>query len=179
MKYLRFEPLLLLGLIWCFFIANLLLPIELRNFGIRPRDLMGLVGIVFSPLLHSGWQHILANSLPLLVLASLLRLQGKKPFWQVTIFIVLLGGVLVWSLSGAGVVVGASGLIFGYWAFLLTHGFMTQSLKSILIAIVVLFLYGTLFFSLFSFAPHVSWIAHAAGALAGCLAAVYLKPSSR
>ena len=100
-----------------------------------------MIGILTSPLLHGGLLHILSNSLPLLVLSTLLRWHGSFVFWVVTIVIMILGGLGTWLVSSAPVV-GASGMIFGYWAFLIIYGFLCRSFRSLFISLLVLVFYG-------------------------------------
>ena len=174
-KYISYEPFLLLTLIWVVFIVDFLLPIKIVHFGIQPRSLSGLFGILTSPFIHGSFFHIMSNSLPLLILGAIVRIHGPKLFWSLTLFVILLGGFITWIFSSSGYVVGASGLIFGYWSFLIVHGFIHRSLVSLAISLIVIVFYGTMFFSLFKFYPHISWAGHFAGALSGFIAARTMK----
>tara|TARA_B100000809_G_scaffold246528_2_gene274600 strand:+ start:4301 stop:4909 length:609 start_codon:yes stop_codon:yes gene_type:complete len=179
----------LLGLMWVVYAVDLLLPINLTQFGIGPREVSGLPGIVMAPLIHAGLGHILANSLPFLVLGCILQMHGRAVFWQATIIIVLASGLCVWLFSGAGRVVGVSGVIFGYWAFLMAYACFVfsassvavfwRSCKSLLLGIIVLIFYGTMLFSFFDMRTHISWSGHFFGAVAGVLAAFILAGSAK
>ena len=169
----KFEPLNLLVIIWCVFFINFLLPINLNQFGISPRTIEGLAGILFMPFLHKDLIHLVSNSLPLVLLASLIRWYGKKVFWYSTLFISGFSGMTIWLLSPPGLTIGASGLVFGYWSFLITLGFSTRSFKTIGISLLVIITYGSLIFSFFRFSTNISWIAHFSGAVAGFLLAFY------
>ena len=174
-KYISYEPFLLLILIWVVFVIDLVLPIRIVHFGIQPRSVEGLFGILTSTFIHASFFHIMSNSLPLLILGVIVRIHGSKLFWSLTLFIILLGGFITWLFSSSGYVVGASGLIFGYWSFLIVHGFIRRSFVSLVVSVVVIVFYGTMFFSLFKFYPHISWAGHFAGALSGLIAARAVK----
>lgn len=178
-KYISYEPLLLLGIIWAVYLIDFILPGSLVTFGIQPRTISGLFGIVTSPFIHGSFYHIVSNSLPLLILGSVVRIHGVSLFWSLTIFTILVGGIITWLASSSGYVVGASGLIFGYWSFLIVYGFMKRSLISLLTSVFVIIFYGTLFFSLFKFYPHISWIGHFAGAFSGFIMATKFIKSEK
>ena len=173
---------------WVGMLVAIMLVVQLMNtltlgglsqFGILPRTVQGLLGIPIAPLIHHGWIHLLSNLIPFVVLMLLVAQLGKTILWQSTLGIVFLGGLGVWLLGGAGVHAGSSGLIFGYWSFLLAYSWFNRSFKSILIAVVVLLVYGGLFFSFLSFRPHISWASHLYGALAGVVMAWWLGKSVR
>lgn len=138
--------------------------------GIEPRELDGLDGILFSPLLHAGWAHLVANTLPLLLFGFLAMAGGIGQFVAVTALIWLLGGAVTW-LTGSGLTVGASGVIFGWLAFLLVRGFFARSGRQIVLAVVLFAVYGGVLLGVLPGTPGVSWQAHLFGALAGVLAA--------
>lgn len=177
-RWLRVEPLLLLLLMWLIFIFDLILPINITELGIRPRHLLAIPGVMAAPFLHGNFGHIMANTIPFFILASLLRLQGQKVFWLVTLFIGIISGLVVWCFSTADLVVGASAVVFGYWGYLLGYALFKRSLLSILVALVVLFFYGGMYLSFFEFRVGVSWLGHFSGAVAGVVAARYLAQIS-
>lgn len=152
-------------------LANSVTAGWISQFGIRPRHIGGLIGIPLAPLIHHGWFHLLSNLIPLAVLMLLVAQMGSRILWQVSLGIVLVGGAAVWLFASPGVHAGASGLVFGYWGFLLAYAWFDRNLKSLLIALVVVFLYGGLVFSFVSMRPHVSWASHFFGAAAGVLMA--------
>ncbi|KTB77521.1 rhomboid family intramembrane serine protease [Pseudomonas syringae pv. syringae] len=143
---------------------------SLLQFGIMPRSLTGLRGIVFAPFLHGSIQHLLSNLLPFIVLSWLVATEGVRRYAWVAGLVCLLGGLLVWSFGRSNIHVGASGLIFGLWAYLLARAWYQRSIASVLIALLVLAAYSGL---VFGFVPvaGVSFESHIAGALAGvCVA---------
>lgn len=171
--------LVLLALMWAVELVDLLTPLSLDRFGIRPRDTDHLVGVVLSPFLHLGLGHLLANTLSLLVLGSLLALTTRH-LWLVTSGVVLLGGAGVWLVGGAGTVhIGASGVVYGYAAFLVAYGVAARHLGQALVGLVVVALYGSLLWGVLPVRAGVSWQAHLFGALAGVALAVWVGRRDR
>ncbi|HYN57471.1 MAG TPA: rhomboid family intramembrane serine protease, partial [Motilibacterales bacterium] len=108
-------PLLLLAAMWVLEMIDVVLRGRLDNGGIEPRESDGLFGILFAPLLHGGFDHLLSNTIPLLVLGTLVAASGRARFWKVTGVVILLGGLGTWLIAPANTVtIGASGLVFGY-----------------------------------------------------------------
>ncbi|HHJ20164.1 MAG TPA: rhomboid family intramembrane serine protease [Gammaproteobacteria bacterium] len=165
----------LVAFMWLLQVAQMLLPGDLSHFGILPRHLSGLIGIPLAPWIHHGWMHLISNSIPFLVLGTLLQYSSKGNFWDITIILAVVGGLGTWLLGSAGYHAGASGLIFSYWAYLLADAYYSRSIKSALIAVVVFLLYGGLVFSLLDFRPQISWVGHASGMVAGVLVARYVS----
>jgi membrane associated rhomboid family serine protease len=169
----------LLALLWGVQVINFLSGQRLSRWGIVPRTASGLVGIVLAPLLHNGFGHLLANTIPLLVLSILLLSFGGQTFITVSIFISLLGGLVVWLLASRGAHVGASGLIFGQFGYLLTYGLLAQTVWAITVAMIVALLYGGFIgnvFPKFKRYKRVSWESHLSGLLAGFAAAYWAIP---
>lgn len=192
MKRLELEPTLLrqlkisaywiLGfviLIWVLALANLLLGQRLSAFGIYPRTIQGLPGIIFYPFLHNGIGHVLMNTIPFIILGSLVMLQGPRVFLKVTVFITLLSGAAIWLFARSGQHLGASVLIFGYFGFLVAAGWYQRNVISILIAVITLFLYGSILWGVLPTSARVSWEGHLFGLLAGILAARLLLGKDR
>ena len=172
-------PLLLLFFMWALELLDLLLSGRLDSAGIEPRETQGLLGIVFAPLLHGGFNHLLSNTIPLLVLGTLVAASGRGIFWRVTTIVVLLGGFGTWLIAPADTItIGASGLVFGYLGYLLVAGIRTRHWRDLLIGALVLIVYGTLLLGAlpWTVADNVSWQGHLTGALAGGLAAWWVAP---
>ncbi|WP_127783552.1 rhomboid family intramembrane serine protease [Rhodococcus sp. X156] len=146
---------------------------ELTDDGIEPRAVSGLDGILWAPLLHADFGHLQSNTVPLLVLGfAVLVLAGLLRFVLVSAIIWLVSGVGVWLFGEPDtVVVGASGLVFGYLAYLIVSGIFTRSLLQLAVGVVVLVLYGSLLWGVFPGAPGVSWQGHLFGAVGGVVAA--------
>jgi membrane associated rhomboid family serine protease len=150
-----------------------------RDGGIRPLALDGLDGVLWSPLLHDDFGHLMANTLPFLVFGFLAMAGGIRQFAVVTAVIWVLGGLGVWLTGGGGYHIGASGLIFGWLVFLLTRGFFARSGLQILLAVGLFFVWGGILFGVLPGQPGVSWQAHLFGALAGLLAARLVARADR
>lgn len=155
-------------------------PLSLDDGGIVARSVDGLDGILWAPLLHGGWGHLIANTLPFLVFGFLAMAGGIRQFVMVTAVIWLLGGLGVWLTGPDGYsTIGASGVIFGWLAFLLTRGFFARSGRQIALAAVLLFFWGGLLWGVLPTQPDVSWQGHLFGALAGVLAARLVATADR
>ncbi|MGB8020355.1 MAG: rhomboid family intramembrane serine protease [Candidatus Nanopelagicales bacterium] len=153
---------------------------RLDSAGIQARDDDGLLGIVLAPFLHGGFGHLMANSIPLLVLGTLVATNGRATFWKVTGLVVALGGLGTWLLAPPNTVtIGASGLVFGYLAYLLVAGIRTRHWRDLAIGLLVFLAYGSMLLGAvpWAVADGVSWQAHLTGALAGGLAGWWLAPS--
>ena len=156
--------------LWLVFIADWLLPADLNQWGILPRSLNGIWGILFSPFLHADLGHLLSNFIPLMILLSIL-LVTQRDGWWIVLQIVLLGGLLLWIVGRSAMHVGASGLIYGLIAYMMAAGFRQGRFGPALAALVVGFLYGgTLLFGILpTVGEHVSWDGHLTSAIAGGL----------
>src|SRR5690242_10544710 len=159
--------------------------------GIRPLETDGLLGIVFAPLLHANWDHLIANTVPALVLGFLMTLAGMSRFIVATAIIWILGGFGTWLIGNIGAHcpyvgvtcttnhIGASGLIFGWLAFLIVFGFFSRKVWEIVVGIVVLFVYGGVLLGVVPGTPGVSWQGHLCGAIAGIFAAYVVSGPER
>ena len=168
----------LLALMWAIQIADAVLPGSFTGFGLRSWDLGSLVGIVLGPLLHSGWPHLIANSLPFLVLGCLVAIEGARRFWAVTAVVVLIGGAGTWLVNAPGTLtVGASGLVFGYFAYVVVRVISPRPIQHriayAIIAIIVIVLYGgSMLTGIIGVPSGVSWQAHLFGGVGGGVAAL-------
>lgn len=139
--------------------------------GVIPRDFDQWDNIAWSPLLHGDWTHLTGNAVPLLVLAYLATSGGIKQFLQITAVIWLTSGLGVWVFGSFGFHIGASGLVFGFLAFLLVRGIFARSPLQIVLAVVVFAVYGAALWGVLPGQPGISWEGHLFGALGGVLAA--------
>ncbi|MCL4111974.1 UNVERIFIED_CONTAM: hypothetical protein GTU68_008728 [Idotea baltica] len=155
-------------------VDSLFLGQKLNQYGIIPRDRSGLIGIPLSPFLHGGFGHLISNTVPLLVLGSLVLLSSTKQFLQVTATIVLVGGLGVWlfAIGRNECHIGASGVVFGYFGYLVVRGYFERTIPSLIVAAIVIFMYGGgMIFGMLPVTPGVSWEGHLFGFLAGAFAA--------
>ncbi len=146
--------------------------------GIRPRMLSGLQGVALAPLLHDDFTHLVANTVPLIILGGLVLAHGMRVWASVTGVVVVVGGLATWLFARSANHIGVSGVVFGYLGYLLAAAFFERSLRSIVIGAVAFFLYGGLLFGVLPGQPGVSWESHLFGAAAGVLAAWLLRSRS-
>jgi membrane associated rhomboid family serine protease len=154
---------------------------SLNAFGIRPRTVDGLWGIFFAPLLHSNFAHLMANTVPLLVLGWFVLLRSMRTFAMVTMVTILVSGLGTWLIGPVNTVhIGASGLVFGYFGYLIIASYFERSLISVLWAVLVFFLYGSLLWGVLPQGNGISWQGHLFGFVGGGVAAYLLakRPSS-
>ncbi|MGO4806645.1 rhomboid family intramembrane serine protease [Arthrobacter sp. 2MCAF15] len=147
-----------------------------RTFGLRPRSLDGILDILTFPLLHSSLAHLMSNTLPLIIFGFLVFLSGRRVFITALAASWLASGLVVWLIGGASVTVGASGLVFGLFAFLLVRGFINRNWWQIVLSVVLFMAYGGILFGVLpTVASFVSWQAHLGGAIGGVAAALLLS----
>lgn len=164
------------ALLWAIQTVNWLSGYGLnRSFGLIPRHFGGLDGIVAMPLLHSSFAHLIANTPPLIVMGGLLMATATRAVLAVNAVVVVLGGSLVWLLGSPAIHIGASGLIFGWFGFLIARGLVDRSLLTLIVTAIVGALYGSLLWGVLPGQPGVSWEAHLFGALAGVAAAFLIR----
>jgi membrane associated rhomboid family serine protease len=148
--------------------------------GIIPHELDGLDGVIFAPLLHANFNHLYSNSVPLLLTGTFVLATGVKRFLAVTGVIVLASGLGVWFTGDPGtVVIGASGLIFGYLGFLLVRGIVERSWWGIAVGVLVGLLYGTQLANVLPTEARFSWQAHLFGLVGGVVAAFLFRGGTR
>lgn len=151
-------------------VANALSGYTLNTFGLAPRSLSGLPGLLLSPWLHGSWAHLIGNLLPFLVLSALVLREGMPRYGLVSAAVIVLGGLLTWCFGRSSLHVGASGWIFGLWAYLLASAWFRRSFGNLAAALFVAVYYGGMVFG-FLPARGVSFESHLAGALAGIVVA--------
>ena len=146
-----------------------------RAFGLIPREVEGLDGIAGMPFLHGSFAHLTSNTAPLLVMGSLLAATATRALVAVNAVIVGLGGALVWLFGSTAIHIGASGLVFGWFGFLVVRGLIDRSPVTLGAAALVGFLYGAMIWGVLPGRPGVSWEAHLFGFLAGAVAARVIR----
>lgn len=165
--------LVLVGVMWALELLDTAMGYPLDAYGIRPRTEDGLIGIGLAPFLHYGLGHLLANTVALLVLGALVLLTSPY-FWILTVSVTLFGGLGVWLTGDPHtVVLGASGLVYGYAAYLVALGILRRSLTNILVAVLVVVLYGGFVIGMFPGQAGISWQGHLFGAVVGVLVAFW------
>jgi len=156
------------AVLWAVEIVNLVLGYELNRFGIIPREIIGLRGLVFSPFLHGSINHLMLNTAPLFVLGLFVISRGISAFFVLTFAVSIAGGFGVWCVGQpSSVHVGASGIIFSYFGFLLFKGVFDKQLTALLVSVGIFIIYGGMIWGVFPGTAGVSWEGHLFGFLAG------------
>lgn len=164
----------MLSVMWASEMADVPLDGRLDRFGIRPRRLDGLDGVVLGPFLHGGFGHLIANTIPFLVLGAVIALGSVRRFLIVTVVVGLISGLGTWLTGPSNSIhIGASGLVFGYLLYLMSRGLFARKLGYLLGGVVVTVLYGGALWGLLP-SPGVSWQGHLFGAVGGVAAASLL-----
>jgi membrane associated rhomboid family serine protease len=165
----RFTPILVLvGLCWLMFlINNVILRGSLNHFGITPRHLMSLPGILWAPFLHGSFNHLLANTIPLLVLGGILCARSQTEFATVATIGTLLGGGLTWLFARHATHIGASGLIFCFFGYLASLAYFRRTFGTLLLSAACILFYGGMLRGIVPTSTPVSWEGHVAGLVAG------------
>ena len=164
------------ALLWAIEVVDAAMDNKLDQYGVQPRSDEGLLGILFAPLLHGGWDHLSANSGPLLVLGFLTLASGLLRGLAATAVIWVVGGVGVWLVAGSNTNhIGASGLVFGFLVYVVVRGIVNRKLWEIVVGVVVLFIYGGVLWGVLPGQPGISWQGHLFGAIGGAIAAVVVS----
>ncbi len=174
---------LLVGLMWLSEIVDTALNGALDQYGIISRDPEGLFGVVTAPFLHLGFGHLISNTLPLVTLGALIAISGAARLFSVTAIVTVIGGFGTWLVSPPNTItIGASGLVFGFAAYLIARGIFNRRLSQVLVGVVVVLVWGSALLGGLLPQDGISWQGHLFGAIAGVLAAWILaddKPKRR
>jgi len=164
------------ALLWAVQVVNWIMGYGLNPaFGLIPRHLAGLDGVIAMPLLHGSFAHLMANTPPLLVMGGLLVATTTRALLPVNAVVIGLGGGLVWLFGGSAIHIGASGLVFGWFGFLVARGLVDRSPITLGASLVVGVLYSSILWGALPGQPGVSWEAHLFGAIAGAAAAFLVR----
>lgn len=170
------------ALMWALEILDLFLGGALNSLGIIPRTVVGLRGILFAPFLHGNFAHLIANTVPFIVLGWFVMLFRTRDFFSVTAIVMLISGLGTWLFAPPFTVhIGASGVIFGYLGFLLFRGYFERRFGSIVLSLIIGLLYGGLIWGVLPGQIGISWQGHLFGFIGGIVAARLLarrKPNS-
>jgi membrane associated rhomboid family serine protease len=163
------------ALIWLIQILSWGLDVGPGDFGVRPREAIGLLGILTAPLVHGDFGHLLANSLPLVILGTTMLYLYPRSALRVLPAVYLGTGIAVWLFARGSSHIGASGLVYGLVAYVFVAGIIRRDRRAIAAALLVCFLYGALIWGVLPIAPRVSWETHLAAALIGIVLGVALR----
>lgn len=169
------------GVLWIVHVVNMLLAGTLVGYGIVPRALDGLLGILLAPFIHASLAHLFVNTLSFLLLGAVTMYRRRLDFWVVSVVGALGSGLGVWLFGAAGTVtVGASGVIFAYLGFLMARGLFERSVQAIVLSVLVTWLFGSMAWGVLpAVAAGISWQAHLFGFLSGVGAAATLGNAIR
>ena len=166
------------ALLWVLEVVDTAADHRLDQYGVQPREADGLLGILFAPLLHGGWDHLAGNTVPVLVLGFLVLSTGVGRGLAATGIIWLVGGIGTWVVAPSYTVhIGASVLVFGWLTYVVARGFLHRQVAEVLIGLGVLVIWGGLLLGVVPGDPGVSWQGHLFGAIGGLVAAWTLRPS--
>ncbi len=171
-------PSIFVAVLWIIFYISKHISYDLALLGIRPLDVKGLIGVICAPLIHLNFDHIFNNSTSLLVLGFGLFFLYERKAYSIFFFIYLVSGFWGWFFARGGYHIGASGIIYGLFFFLIVSAFLKREKKTIAFSLIISFLYGALvwgFFPIFFPNVNISWEIHLTGAVAGVTAAFYYK----
>jgi membrane associated rhomboid family serine protease len=175
-RYSLFVPTLFLIIIWLVKLAELAFDTHFVELGMYPRHLKGLPGILFSPLIHSNFKHLMGNSSSFIVLATALFFFYRKLALRIFLLNYFLSGIFLWFGGREVWHIGASGIVYGLTAFLFLSGILRRDVRLLTITLIVAFLYGSYFWGLFPTEERISWDGHLMGALSGTmLSLIYFK----
>jgi membrane associated rhomboid family serine protease len=164
----------LMATLWGVNIVNWFLGSPLNFLGIYPRSFWGLVGIIFAPILHGNFNHLFFNSIPLFVLGMFILMLGQKLFIAVTITLAVTEGLLVWIFGRKAIHIGASGVIAGYFGFILALAYFYPTMISLILGFVTLYYFGSILLGIFPSSQLISWESHLAGLASGVILAYVL-----
>ena len=171
-------PTILVAVMWVVKIIEVLFHLDFSFLGVKPVSPEGIPGIFLFHFIHGDWQHLFANTIPILVLGSALYYFYRPIANRILLILILSVGLLTWCGARGGVHIGASGLVYGLTFFLMLSGFIRKDKKLIIISLVVVFLYGSLVWGLYpkyAIENNISWEGHLSGFVMGIVLAIYYK----
>jgi membrane associated rhomboid family serine protease len=170
-------PIAFVLVIWLVFWAEVRFGFRLNDLGVYPRTLSGLKGVIFSPFVHSGMEHLYHNSIPLLVLSMALFYFYRPIAWKVLGYGILLSGIITWLIARPAYHIGASGVIYVLMSFILFKGIFAKHFRLIALSLLVVFLYGSMIWYVFPIKEQMSWEGHLSGLIVGLFFAVVFRKS--
>ena len=168
LKSLKFSAIILI-IIWSVKLFEIVFDYDFTEYGVLPRNFNGLKGILFSPLIHSDVNHLLSNSLPVIILCVLIFNFYNQIAKKIFIYLYFISGLWLWCIGRESFHIGASGLIYAMASFLFFSGILRKNSQLSAVALLVIFIYGGLFWGLFPIHKNVSWEGHLTGFIAGIL----------
>jgi len=170
-------PVFFVLFLWIVFWFEVRFNFSFNSYGVYPRTLTGLKGVIFSPFIHSSMEHLYHNSIPLLVLSMALFYFYREISWKVIFYGILFSGLLTWSIGRPANHIGASGLIYVLMSFILFKGILAKYFRLIALSLLVVFLYGSMIWYVFPVKENMSWEGHLSGLIVGLVFALYFRKS--
>ncbi|KAA1245703.1 rhomboid family intramembrane serine protease [Aquimarina sp. RZ0] len=168
-------PILFVLAIWIVFWFEIRFNFDFNTWGVYPRSIIGLRGILFSPFIHGDLSHLWHNTLPLLILSASLFFFYPKNVWRVLLAGVLCTGILTWLLGREANHIGASGVIYMLFGFLFFKGIIAKHFRLIALSLIVVFIYGSMIWYIAPIDPKISWEGHLSGLITGIVLAFVIK----
>ncbi len=168
-------PLIFTGLMWILHIIKITGNFDWNKYGIQPRVADGLYGIIAAPFLHSGFQHLFSNTIPLFLMMTLIGLFYTRVAKISFFAIYLLTGICVWFFGRPVYHIGASGVVYGLISFVFWSGVFRKNFRAIILSVVIVFLYSGYIAGVLPGKPGISWESHLLGALVGILVAFIVR----
>jgi membrane associated rhomboid family serine protease len=168
-------PLRFIALLWIIQLLQFILPVNFGWLGVFPGRIFGLKGILFSPLIHADFGHLLSNTAPLLVLSTMVMFFYRKVALRAFVMIYLLTGLAVWLFGRPVFHIGASGVVYGLVAFVFWSGIFRRNLKAIVLALIVVFYYGSMVMGILPGQEGISWESHLLGGIVGIFTAFWFR----
>lgn len=171
-------PVILVMIMWLVKIIETVFHLDFGFLGIKPLSAEGLSGILLFHFIHGDWEHLFANTVPILVLGTSLYYFYRPIANKILLILIFSTGLLTWCGARSGVHIGASGLVYGLTFFLMLSGFIRRDRKLIIISLIVVFLYGSLVWGLYpkyAIENNISWEGHLAGFVMGIVLAFYFR----
>ena len=168
-------PLLAMILIWGVYWVELSLGINFNEFGVMPRTLLGLRGVVLSPFIHGSLEHLYNNTISLAILLSALWYFYRDVAWKVVLYGILLSGFLTWMIGRTSYHIGVSGLIYVLASFIFFKGIFSSYFRLVALSLIVVFIYGSMLWYIFPVKEGMSWEGHLGGFLTGLFLAKVVK----
>ena len=168
-------PFCFVASLWLVKLIELYYDIRFTEFGILPRTFSGLTGIITAPFVHDGFNHLINNSFPLLVLGTAIFYSYKEVSWKIFFWTYFMTNLWVWAAARTSYHIGASGLVYGFASFIFFSGVIRKNIKLMALSLLVVFLYGSMVWGIFPIDYKISFEAHLFGSIAGLFLAIYFR----
>jgi len=174
-RHSLFFPVFLISVMWIIKLFEIVYSVDFTKSGIYPLHLNGLKGIITAPLIHGNLDHLVSNTLPLLILTFALLFFYRKLAYRIFFLTYILSGICVWLAGREAWHIGASGVIYGLGAFLFISGIIRNDIRLLTVSIIVAFLYGSMLWGIFPVKPGISWESHLWGGISGVILAIIYR----